>query len=445
MDKDDAPPQWFYDGPQPEWPDVPLPPPGPGKLSDTAKQVQVVAEQSKKAEHAQWVDSLKARKLAEKKAERWAQRQVDEEEAEAENAEHAASWEAHDLRPILDGTLTEATPSVGVRTDGKRLFYPGINWLHGDSDAGKSFLMAFVMAQELAAGNVVVCIDYEEPDATTLVPRLLAMGADPDAVDNRLHFLHPETRATGKVLEKLVAKALARAGQTGTVTLLVLDSVGEAFGVEGINEDSDWQVAPWVNKVLRKLATALPGAAIVPIDHVVKNGDADAKLHPSGSKRKRAALTGISYLLVNEEPFSRDHAGQSKLIVAKDRHGNFTKKDVAARLHVRPEKHGEVLDVELRAPQTVTVGGEVCEIDPGHPVFTEPGNWQKKVREALELRAAKGATVAELAEFLEVGRNSRKLIYDALEALEAGGEVGGNGAKRNERFWLAEHAPTGVA
>ena len=78
------------------------------------------------------------------------------------------------------------------------------------------------------------------------------------------------------------------------MTLAVVDSLGEAFGLEGIDENHDVEVAPWLRRVARRLADA--GLSVLLLDHSTKS--ADNPRRPSGSKRKRAAITGASYLPV---------------------------------------------------------------------------------------------------------------------------------------------------
>ena len=61
----------------------------------------------------------------------------------------------------------------------------------------------------------------------------------------------------------------------------------------------------------------------------------DNPLFPSGSKRKRAAITGASYLLEAVVSLTREAGGRLRLTCAKDRHGNHRRKDVVAVLDFR--------------------------------------------------------------------------------------------------------------
>jgi hypothetical protein len=122
--------------------------------------------------------------------------------------------------------------------------------------------------------------------------------------------LNPETAASPNAV-RAVLDLIAE----HQPTLVVLDSVGAAFGLEGINEDRDNEVGPWLERVPKVLAKA--GPAVLPIDHSTKAGD--NPLHPSGSKRNRAAVTGASYLAEVLIPFDKDNPGSIALICAKDR------------------------------------------------------------------------------------------------------------------------------
>jgi hypothetical protein len=136
------------------------------------------------------------------------------------------------------------------------------------------------------------------------------------------------------------------------VTLVVIDSLGEVFGIEGINEDRDNEVGPWMRAVPRNLAEH--GPAVILIDHSTKAND--NPLYPSGSKRKRAAITGASYLAEATTPFvkakdTKAGGGRLRLTCAKDRHGNYRRGEVAAQL-VMECPFEDVMRLTLWAPST---------------------------------------------------------------------------------------------
>jgi hypothetical protein len=267
----------------------------------------------------------------------------------AEASGSSASWQPADLTPYLDGEITEPVPTVLTRTDGKALFYVGLNTIFGDSGSGKSLIMCTTVAQELAAGRVCVWLDYEEATPATTVSRLLALGATREQIGQGLVWVHPDTPVTAEMLAQVADAALALAADDRVVSLLVIDSVGEALAADGLNEDKDADVGPWTNRV-RTVLPRLPDCSVILVDHSVKARDGAGRLHPSGSKRKRAALTGIAWLAETVTEFSKHKAGAVQLVCAKDRHGNYLRGDVGAVVRVAPDASVGALNVTVGPP-----------------------------------------------------------------------------------------------
>jgi hypothetical protein len=238
-----------------------------------------------------------------------------------------ASWCEVDLTAALRGDKTRAEPTILRRSDGRHLLYEGqVNYLHGADGVGKSYVALFATKDVLDDDGHVVWLDWEDPDEVTIVGRLADLGIEPDVILERFHYIHPETEATPTAVAQ-VCDIVRRYG----ARLVVVDSIGEAFGVDGVNEDKDNEVTPWMRRVLRPLAAT--GAGVLPVDHGIKSGD--NPLFASGSKRKRAAVTGSHFLVEAPRPLSKEYnGGQLKLTTAKDRHGNYTRGKVAAVIDV---------------------------------------------------------------------------------------------------------------
>jgi hypothetical protein len=223
------------------------------------------------------------------------------------------SWAPVDLWPVLNGEVVALAPTVLIGEDGRGLFYAGrVNGVHSDSGIGKSWLVALATAQEIGAGRHVIVIDLED-DAPSMVSRLRDLGVAPERIGECLHYHRPTEPFEDAAVATIEAEARQHA-----VTLIAIDSVGEAFGLEGINEDKDAEVGPWLRRVARRLADT--GACVLLVDHGTKA--ADNPLHPSGSKRKRAVITGASYLVEAPRPLTREDGGWLRLVTAKDRHGH---------------------------------------------------------------------------------------------------------------------------
>ena len=111
-------------------------------------------------------------------------------------------------------------------------------------------------------------------------------------------------------------------------TLVIVDSAGEAMAVDGANPNYDDDVARWVRKFTKWIAVQGPG--VLGLDHVVKDAGS-RNLQPSGSHRKRDAITGAAYI-VEMRPgseFGIGRQGQARFTVSKDRAGHRVRGQVA--------------------------------------------------------------------------------------------------------------------
>lgn len=268
-------------------------------------------------------------------------------QAQVEDDDYPESWRPVDLDPILAGDYQAPTPTLLYRTDGVGLFYRGaVNGIHGESGIGKSWIAVMAAKAEMTSGRGVLILDYEDT-AVTMVDRLRRLGVSDDAIRQHLIYIRPTEPITARVLDQVCELIVARG-----VSLVGLDSVGEALAVEGLNEDRDNEVAPWNRYMPRRLAET--GAAVLLVDHGTKAGD--RPLHPSGSKRKRAAFTGSSFYVNSPEhaPLGKAHGdqpheGKLRLTTAKDRHGTHLQGKLAAEIRVVAQPDGS-LTVDILPP-----------------------------------------------------------------------------------------------
>ncbi|MEC3993980.1 hypothetical protein VSR01_10665 [Actinacidiphila sp. DG2A-62] len=99
-------------------------------------------------------------------------------------------------------------------------------------------------------------------------------------------------------------------------TLIIVDGVTEAMTMLGgeLKENSD--IARFGRTLLRPLADT--GAAVVPLDHVVKNSESRGR-YSLGGVHKLNAVDGVQYMLEAVRPFGINTEGRSRLRIAKDR------------------------------------------------------------------------------------------------------------------------------
>lgn len=262
-----------------------------------------------------------------------------------------STWSSVDLADtiagLMAGTITRPAPTIGTRTDGQALFYPGkVNGVAGASNAGKSWTGFHACAQQIADEHHVVYVDLED-DKEAAVARLLDLGTPASHILERFHYVSPD-EAFGATATQHFATLL----DAVTPSVVIIDSTGESLALDGAKPNDDDDVARW----FRRLPTAIArrsGAAVVVLDHVTKAEDGG--LWPIGSQRKRAAISGAQYMQVNVRPFDRTTAGFSKLVCAKDRHGNYHQGQTVALLKVTPGTDGVTL--ELGVPQETGTSG----------------------------------------------------------------------------------------
>lgn len=262
-----------------------------------------------------------------------------------------ASWSAVDLAEVVagvvTGTITRPAPTIGRRSDGQALFYPGkVNGVAGASNAGKSWTGFYACSQEITDGQHVVYIDLED-DMAAAVARLLDLGVPADVIVERFHYVSPAEAFT-----YAAAEAFGRLLDEVRPSLVVVDSTGESMALDGAKPNDDDDVARWFRRLPTSIARR-SGAAVLVLDHVTKAEDGG--LWPIGSQRKRAAIGGAQYMQVNVRPFDRTTPGFSKLVCAKDRHGIYHQGQTVALVHLTP--HTEGVDLELRAPAETSGSG----------------------------------------------------------------------------------------
>jgi 5S rRNA maturation endonuclease (ribonuclease M5) len=321
------------------------------------------------------------------------------------------TWAPIDLGPVLAGEVTQPMPDLMLRHDGTALIYEGaINGVHGDSGSGKGWLVCHTIVRQAHRGYTSMLIDLEDV-ATSITARLQLLGMTDDEIVEHLIYIRPQTPPTPAEVARLVELIKAR-----DVRLVVVDSLGEAFALEGIDENSDKEVGPWYRRVARPMAEA--GAAVLVVDHSTKAND--NPLHPSGSKRKRAAITGASYYAEAIDAFVKDRGGRLKLTCAKDRHGNYRKGEVSGYLAMEYTAGGE-LKLELWAPAVTETTVDLSSILAARAAVKAA----KGEGQPLSIRALVGAMG------IKVGTDTKR---NGIELAIARGALAETAGPRNSRL-----------
>jgi hypothetical protein len=209
----------------------------------------------------------------------------------------------------------------------------------------------------------------------------------------------------------------------GIKPVFVLDSLGEAFSLDGINENIDAEVAPWLRRVIRRIVGT--GATVIVIDHTINNAEGDNALRPSGSKRKRAAITGSLYRVDATIPLNKGEGGELKLTCAKDRHGNYRRGETVATIVVSSMRAVGMPSMTYRVHAPAYPGGDASQAQ-GELVALD-------ALRSIQVPGGISATVWRSA----IPEIADRTFYKYRAALVASGEVVNVGSDRAPRYCTA--------
>ncbi|MEX1140985.1 MAG: AAA family ATPase [Thermoleophilaceae bacterium] len=263
----------------------------------------------------------------------------------------ATSWEPVPLGPILDGDARIPEPDQLDRSDGPCLLYRGkVHQVVAEPEAGKGWLVCRASRDALAAGETVLYIDFED-EAGTLVERSVALGTDPQAIRERFVYIRPDEPLAGPTRQHLDA-ALER-----KPALVVIDGVTEAMTLHGLDLSDNRDIARWLELLPRPAQRS--GAAVVLVDHVVKDREARGR-YAIGGQHKLAGID-VAYGLDAVEPFGRGRDGLVKVAVHKDRPGHvrtYAEGNQIALMRLHSDPDTGAVAVTLNPPDATGDEGE---------------------------------------------------------------------------------------
>lgn len=326
------------------------------------------------------------------------------------------SWAPIDLSAILAGTYTPPTPTLFERADGVCLLYPAlVHSFHGESESGKSLLAQIQCVLLIMAGCDVLFLDFES-DEVSVVGRLLDFGASAEAILAHFHYVRPEVDPAVDPRERAEWETLL----ARRYDLVVIDGVTDALGIyRHASKDNDGAAA-WMRALPKRLADKT-GAAVILVDHVVKDGEARGRF-AIGAQAKMSGLTGAAYTVEVREPLGRGMRGVVVLRIGKDRPGAirphcgpFRKSDrtqEAARVIIDATGPASPV-VTFEPPQTAGDGAA------DKPRTFRPTTLMERVSDVL---AAAPDPLSQNAIVKRVGANEKN-VCTAIDVLVAEGYV----------------------
>jgi hypothetical protein len=217
-------------------------------------------------------------------------------------------------RPYRTVSLAETSrrgvPDPVLLCDGL-LYEGGLHSIAAAPDAGKTTLALFWAVQLLRQERNVIFLD-EEGGEEIVVEKMHALGASHEELEFMSYVPFPGRAWDDDDIGELMSFA-----KEINPAMMLIDSSAAFLARAGLDENSAPAVTSWWSRVLTPVARDI-GAAVLVIDHDVKNSEASR--YPRGSGAKLAALD-VQIKVTMTTPFTREQDGNLKVIITKDRRG----------------------------------------------------------------------------------------------------------------------------
>lgn len=242
----------------------------------------------------------------------------------------------------LDVVTLGDTPRVPPAIGG--IIYPGRRHLFwGESESGKTWLAFGNAADELNAGHGVVWVDLDYMGAQDVLERLRQFGVPDATIRQRFAFYQPEGALEGYSLD-----AVLELMREKNARLVVFDAFTGLCALHGLNPEKTIDIEQAYRKIQPLCDT---GAAVVILDHVVKNAENRGR-YAAGSERKlTGADVAVGFTLV--EHYGRGRTGKARLLVHKDRPAQLKRPVLGIfTLKSHPDTHMVTWSLEQDASKT---------------------------------------------------------------------------------------------
>ena len=255
------------------------------------------------------------------------------------------------LADLWDDETEPFEPTMLEVEGGKPLIYPGCSHLFfGTGGSGKSGFTQHAAVEVMAAGGVVLYLDYEN-SARNLVGRMKALGATREMVGDSMGYWR-----INEDLGPWVRAGLGLWLSEHPGVFVVLDGVSKSLAAAGHDEDKAPQVNVWDEQVPVPITEGC-GATLSMIDHVSKpprehtsGTPSAAELFPRGSGAKINNVTGAAYLFRATKPWSKTTSGWAEVWCAKDREGVRRQVELAAKCEVIVDPEAASMRFRVYAP-----------------------------------------------------------------------------------------------
>ena len=194
---------------------------------------------------------------------------------------------------------------------GDLLYAGGLHSISGPPDAGKTTVALWWLLRHVRAGHTVAFLD-EEGGAELTAEKLIALGATPEEAERIRYFPFPAR--TWNPYDVIVLRELLDDFKPGIV---LWDSSAAFLSRAGLDENSAADVTRFWSQVLTPIARE-HGAAVLVVDHDVKNAEPSRFARGSGAK---LAACDVAFKVSIVQAFDRATNGVLHMQVTKDRRG----------------------------------------------------------------------------------------------------------------------------
>ena len=182
-----------------------------------------------------------------------------------------------------------------------------LHWLQGQPEHGKSWVPLWLAKQVMKENPRarVLWMDGEMGSAT-LADRLLALGMDPDVIENQLVHVNLTTVPRGQ-FDEFITWVVRRRFQ-----LVVWDPMAQHLAGADLSEQSNSEVAQWLAAMVNPVSAY--GGTTIAVDHISKTASAD---DPRGAGAKKARAR-IIYAVARRNRFDRRTRGEIEIECVKN-------------------------------------------------------------------------------------------------------------------------------
>ena len=185
-----------------------------------------------------------------------------------------------------------------------------VHLLYGAPACGKTQLALAWALYVMDQGRAVLFIDEESGD-NVIAGRMEHFGADPDMLDELMHYYSfPHVRLTDMpALEQEVARVKP--------ALVIFDALADVLGASNIEENDNGNVTKWMTGMAVPLARQY-GATVLLLDHQSKDAASNTYSRGAGAKKSK---TDFAWHCEKTSDFDHQTVGRLKLTRQKNRLG----------------------------------------------------------------------------------------------------------------------------